>query len=226
MKTIAFYTCFFGGDSNWANVIADVPSTTEDCYYFTNNPTTYVRLEHSGWKRVWCDIPIRNDNVLDAMNVKHLRCCPHEYDILRDYEYICWIDSKLKVTDIQKVYDMMNSLVGTKVIALTRHPIPHVDVWGEYNLAIQYPKYESQKELYFAYIHKKLQEGFDEKKPLRHCVGFSVRKQCENVEKIGETWYSHIQECGIEDQISWQFVAQHFEDCIQEFGYQYCWSYI
>lgn len=175
---------------------------------------------------MWIDIPVEEDDVRDCMNTKRLRCCPHDLEVLRDYEYLCWMDSKLMVTDMQKVYDMMNSLVGTKVIALTRHPISHVDVWGEYNLAIQYPKYAVQKQQYEAYITIQLRNGFDSQKPLRHCCGFSVRKQCDMLNTIGETWYSHIQECGIEDQISWQFVAQQFEDSIQEFDYQYCWSYV
>jgi len=198
----------------------------DDCYYFTNNPNTYGRLEHSGWKRIWVDIPIENDNVLDAMNTKRLRCCPHKFDALRDYQYLCWVDSKLEITSTEKVYDMMNSLVGTKIIALTRHPIPHTDVWGEYNLAIQYPKYASQKDRYAAYISKRIAEGFDAKKPLRHCSGFSVRKQCKQMEDIGDVWYSHILECGIECQISWQFVAQLYEDSIQDFEFQYCWRYL
>jgi hypothetical protein len=225
-KRLAFYTCFLGSDSNWANVIPPVPSHTEDCYYFTNNPGTYEQLASTGWIRMWLDIPIENDNVRDSMNYKYLRCCPTKFDILCNYEYLCWMDSKLVVTDVERVYTMMNSLVGTKCIALTRHPIPHVDVWGEYTLALQYPKYALQKDQYAAYITKRLQEGFDEKKPLRQCVGFSVRKQCPMSETIGKTWYSHIQECGIECQISWQFVAQQFESSIEEFEYQYCWTYL
>lgn len=221
---IAFYTCFIGGDMNWANVITELPSTQDDCYYFTNNPSMYSRLEHTGWKRVWLDIPIENDNILDCANTKSLRCRPHLYEVLRPYEYVCWIDSKLRVTDLKKVYEMRDSLVGSKVIAITRHPYTYLDAWGEYNEAIKHAKYASQKDQYHNYIVSKLSEGF-ENKPLRHSCGFSVRKQCSLFQEIGETWYTHIQECGIEDQISWQFVVQLFPDAIQEFDYQYCWTY-
>jgi hypothetical protein len=222
-KRLAFYTCFLGGDSNWANVIPQVPSEIDDCYYFTNNQNMYQRLESTNWIRIWLDIPIENDNVRDAMNTKHLRCCPREYTVLRNYEYSCWIDSKFEVTDIQKVYEMVDSLTDSKVIAITRHPVEHKDVWGEYMLAIQYSKYYAQKEQYQIYIHKRLQEGFDKNKPLRHCTGFIVRKQCPKTDAIGRLWYSHIQECGIECQISWQFICQLFEDSIVDFEPKYCW---
>jgi predicted 3-demethylubiquinone-9 3-methyltransferase (glyoxalase superfamily) len=225
MDTIAFYTCFLGSNTNWANVIPRVPSIDDDCYYFTNNPDTYSRLENSGWKRVWLNIPIENDNIRDCMNTKHLRCCPHEYEVLRAYTLLCWIDSKIEITDIQKVYDMAHSLRGTKVIALCRHPILHVDVWGEYTLSLQYEKYAKQQKQYETYITKKLEEGYSTA-PLRHHAGFSVRRQCEKMEEIGNMWYAHIQECGIQDQISWQFVAQRFKDSIEEFECQYCWKHL
>jgi hypothetical protein len=39
----------------------------------------------------------------------------------------------------------------------------------------------------------------------------------EKIQKINNTWYNHIQECGIQDQISFFFVKQLFEGCIYPF---------
>jgi hypothetical protein len=45
-----FYSCFFGGNSNERNNIPKCPSTTHDCFFFTNNAITYSALEKTGWK--------------------------------------------------------------------------------------------------------------------------------------------------------------------------------
>lgn len=36
-------------------------------------------MEGTGWKRVWLDKPVHNDNVKDAMETKELRCCPERF---------------------------------------------------------------------------------------------------------------------------------------------------
>ena len=40
----------------------------------------------------------------------------------------------------------------------------------------------------------------------------------EKTNKINETWYEHIQECGIQDQISFFFVKQLFEGYAHSFN--------
>jgi hypothetical protein len=39
----------------------------------------------------------------------------------------------------------------------------------------------------------------------------------EKIKEINNTWYQHIQECGIQDQISFFFVKQLFNDYIYPF---------
>ena len=34
MVTLCFYTCYFGGNSNYSNLIPPIPSLQYDCYYF------------------------------------------------------------------------------------------------------------------------------------------------------------------------------------------------
>jgi len=42
---LAYYTYYFGPDNNYNNVIPKIPSTVNDCYYFTNNRNTFSKLE-------------------------------------------------------------------------------------------------------------------------------------------------------------------------------------
>jgi hypothetical protein len=224
--TLALYTCFFGTSNNWANVIAE-PVPGIDCYYITNNPDTYARLASTAWKRIWSDALLVSDIGESARQSKRVRCLPHEIPELRSYEYLVWMDSKLRITEssalLSAVQDLRNS---SAVWAFTRHPLSYTSVWGEYHEAIQHEKYAVEKDRYHAYIESRLKAGYKESVPQRVCCGFSIRKQGRRVDEIGSEWFNEIQECGIEDQISFQFVHQDHEEDILLLPYQACWTYV
>ena len=184
----------------------------------------YNRLEKTKWKRVWLDIPVYNDNVMDAMSSKELRCCPERFPELKQYEYVCWMDSKMKFTSWDNFKIMLDSMVSSDIlVAATQHPLPYKTVWDEYETAINYEKYARQKEAYRTYIEE-LQKGANINMPQRICCGFRLMKMNDRRKELGEMWLQHIQKCGIEDQISWQFVHQFYENEIRIFPYQFCWS--
>lgn len=223
---LAIYTCFYGTSSNWANRIPPLPDGI-DGYYFTNNPETYARVAETRWKVLWVDLPMSDDPVVCATQTKHLRCCPHAYPILRPYSYLCWMDSKLQVSSLERLYEMVARLEASSAVWIfTHHPLPYTDVWGEFNEAMKHEKYARQKEQARAYIQSRLDAGYDRHTPTRVCCGFHVRKQGPLAKEMGDVWYSEIQACGIEDQLSFQFVHQRYDPAIAVVPYQFCWSYL
>lgn len=183
-------------------------------------------LEGTGWKTVWVDIPIHNDSTLDRMNTKELRTCPHRFPILQEYEYLCWFDNKLKV-DSEKINALVTELqTSSNCIVLNKHPYQFSTVWGEYEEANKHAHYAIHKDSYKAYIERKLASGISELLPVHYCGGFHIRKMTDpRAARFGEEWLKDILECGIEDQISLQFVHQRFSDCIVGIEYQACWTY-
>lgn len=227
--SIAVYTCFFGTSDNWANIVLPAPFEDIPCYYFTNNRQTYDSLSGTGWTGVFVkDVPVSEDARVCAAQTKHLRCCPHDYPLLRPYAYLCWMDSKLKVTSREAFNEMVQGLADSPSVvwAFTRHPLPYTSVWDEYKEAVQHEKYAFETDRYRAYIESRLKAGYVEDLPQLVCCGFSIRKACPLVEEIGEFWHREIQECGIEDQISFQFVHQLYGSALLLFPYQHCWSNI
>jgi hypothetical protein len=223
---LAFYTCFIGNHNNTAFIIPPLPSTLNDCYYLTNNPYMNQLLQNTGWKVIMVDIPLTNNETIDCMNCKIIRTCPHKYVELKAYEYICWFDTKLKInTDL--VYKLIADMeISGKSIVLSKHPYQFHDVWGEYNEAIKYPRYFFQKDQYKSYIEKKINEIGTDKLNVHYCGGFSIRKLTdEKVIRFNEEWFENIQQCGIEDQISLQFVHQNYTDIILGIEYKACWDY-
>lgn len=114
-----------------------------------------------------------------------------------------------------------------KIVCFTKLPYSYryTSVWDEYNLAITYHKYSLEKDKYKSYIEQKLQEGFNEKIEIFFCGGFSIRKNFDKTKEFNEYWYENILQCGIEDQISLQFVQQKYSDLIYPLEYQKTWKY-
>ena len=225
---LAFYTCFIGNHNNTAFIIPPLPSSfiLYDCYYLTNNPYMNQLLQNTGWKVIMVDIPLTNNETIDCMNCKIIRTCPHKYEELKAYEYICWFDTKLKI-NVDKIEKLVEEMeISGKSIVLSKHPYQFSDVWGEYNEAIKYSRYLIQKDQYKSYIENKILETGTDKLNVHYCGGFSIRKLTdEKVIKFNEEWYENILKCGIEDQISLQFVHQNYTDIILGIEYKACWDY-
>lgn len=226
--SLAFYTCYFGSDDSFSRAVPPVPSEKYDCYYFTNHYGIYVYLDSTRWKRVWMDKPIHNDDLKDTMESKEIRCCPERFPQLRGYDYLCWMDTKISLTSEEALEAMWCTLRASRTlcVAATAHPCGYENVWGEYELAIQHERYAREKDTYKAYIENQLSRGMDPSRPNRICAGFRLMKMNDRRKELGETWLSHIHQCGIEDQISWQFVHQLYEDAVVVFPHQYAWSYL
>ena len=229
MKKIAYYTCYFGGDFYTdSKLVPPIPSETEDCYFFTNNLDLYNYIQNTAWISVFMgEIPIYNNAILDTMATKEIRACPHRFEVLTNYTYLVWFDSKLQVNE-----DTVNTWISylddsDKTIIFTLHPYAgdYKTVWDEYNLSIGYEKYATQAIAYKQYIEARLAEGYSETIDAIYCGGFSIRRNCEIVHQFGEEWLRHIYLCGIQDQISLQFVVQRYAPHIKGLKYQETWKY-
>ena len=137
------------------------------------------------------------------------------------YDYLCFLDSKLdKVSEIfvEKYIDTYFIEQNYALLLREHILIKDANVWNEFNLSMEQNRYVQQKERYLNYINKQLNNGLKEKTN-KHCqTGFLIRNMKHpKIKEINNTWYSHIQECGIQCQISFFFVKQLFENDIYPF---------
>jgi hypothetical protein len=223
MIDIAFYTCYLGPSDSWSNKVYSPPSSEHPCYYFTNNETTFATATSAGWTAIWMDIPLETDEIRTCQATKLLRCCPHLFEPLVRHTHLCYLDSKLWVTDLESLLAAAGELTPETPLVMSRHPIAYSSVWGEFEEAMKQPRYSRTKETYKRYIEQCLRTGFQDI-PLRHCCGFRIQLCCPLARQIGESWYAHIGACGIEDQISWQFVVQQFPGAVCEIPYKTYWN--
>ena len=144
---------------------------------------------------------------------------PHEYTELKDYDYLCFLDSKLQKVNELFVESFVHKFFIEQNYAflLRKHPF----VFGlqhEFNESMRHERYRLQSDKYIKYIQNQLNAGFKEVTEYHCACGFSIRNMKHpRMIELNKTWYNHIQECGIQDQISFFFAKQSFQDCIYPF---------
>ena len=217
---LAFYTYFYGSNSNPAFKIPSLPSLKYKCYYYTNNKTIIENLQPTGWIGVYEDTPTNDDLIESCMRGKHIKAMPHNYAELKDYDYLCFIDSKAAKVNTAFVEQCIDTyfIKQNYALLLRQHEFLPPDVWVEFNVSMRQERYRLEREKYEAYIHKQVAKGLNTTTP-QHCqCGFLIRNMKHpKMIDIDTTWYQHIQECGIQDQISFFFVKQFFEGYIRPF---------
>jgi hypothetical protein len=215
---LAFYTYFFGKNDNPSFAIPDIPSLKYKCYYYTNNKTIFEKLKETEWIGIFIDIEFKDDVYIPNMYGKHLKSMPQEYQELKDYDYLCFFDSKINNLNVNFIEDNIHKyfINDNKALILRLHDyITTNNVWSEFRLSMYQPRYYNDRYRYLNYINNQLNNGFKATDDY-HCVcGYLIRNMKHTkIIELNSTWYNHIKECGIQDQISFFFAKQLFKDYI------------
>jgi hypothetical protein len=217
---LAFYTVFYGSDSNTANVIPPTPSTIYDCYYFTNNKNTFERLKNTKWISIFINDPTTDDLIESCMKAKLLKSMPESYHALLKYKYLCFFDTKIVLNDTI-VENILNTTFADNIVSmvLRKHPAPNNSVHYELYESLFQHRYKTQEEQYRKYIDGQISNGLSpdiDTDEFHLACGFIIRDMTHpKTLEINKTWYEHIQLCGIQDQISFFFVKQLFKAYIK-----------
>lgn len=217
---LAFYTCFYGNNNNLAFKIPEIPSLKYNCYYYTNNKIILEMLKLTKWIYIYDDKPVSDALIESCMISKHIKTSPHEYKELKEYDYTCFLDSKLQKIDEKFVEKFIDKyfLKQNYALLLREHPFIYSSVWNEYNESMLQERYRIESQKYKNYINKQISNGLSEITK-HHCAcGLLIRNmKHEKINEINTVWYKHIEECGIQDQISFFFVKQLFDGYIYSF---------
>lgn len=215
---LAFYTCFYGSNDNEGFKIPELPSRKYDCYYFTNNLDMLFNLNGTKWIGIYHDKPVTDDSIESTMQSKEVKVIPHTFPALKKYNYTCYLDSKLRKLSDKFVEKYINNyfILEDRALILRQHEFIKDNVWNEYEESMKQDRYVKEKDKYSDYIIKQIESGLSATTS-QHCAcGFLIRNMNHpEIKELNNTWYSHIQECGIQDQISFFFVNQLFNKYIQ-----------
>jgi hypothetical protein len=224
---LAFYTYFYGSEKNGAFRIPIIPSLTYKCFYYTNNIKLLFMLKKTKWIPIYDNKPTNDDLIQSNMLGKYIKTCPHMFPHLKEYDYLCYLDSKLEhisekfVENYIHKYFVNNTDANTNTnyaLILRNHTFLNPSVWEEYDASMGQHRYKLQSDAYKKYINSQVETGLKTETPYHCQCGFLIRNMKHpEINNIGETWLQHIQMCGIQDQISFFFVKQLFSDYILPF---------
>jgi len=218
---LAFYCYFYGSDKNTNGfLIPEIPSTIYDCYYYTNNRSIFEKLQNTKWIAIFDDKSTTDDLIESNMVGKHIKSSPHLYEKLKDYDYLCYLDSKLEKVSESFVENYIDKYFIQKnyALLLREHWGIHHYVWLEFGASMAQERYRLESDRYIDYILKKIKEGFSHATHNHCATGFLIRNMKHPLmNNINNTWYEHIQECGIQCQIAFFFVKQLFDGMIHSF---------
>ena len=126
-------------------------------------------------------------------------------------------DNSKKMVQEEHALHILKSIPSDKPIAIREHNFikPPVSVWREFQEAMNQERYAWQRSQMEHYIKQKLSQGYLETLPIHFWCSFIIRNmRNDTIKAFGETWYSNILDCGIEDQVSMFFVYQDFPDSV------------
>jgi len=183
-----------------------------------------IKLKDTKWIAIYDDKPTTDDVIESCMAGKHIKTLPHEYKELQDYSYLCFLDSKLEEINEIFVEDYIKKyfIEQNYALLLRKHHFYYnnsISVWDEYHQSICLKRYKLESEKYINYINNQTDKGLSIITNYHCMCGFLIRNmKHEKIKELNTTWYQHIQECGIQDQISFFFVKQLFNDYIYSFS--------
>lgn len=218
---IAFYTCFYGTNNNIAFKIPEIPTEKYPCYYFTNNKDMLEDIKKTNWIGVYDNKPVTEDLIDSCFYGKKVKVVPHDFKILKNYNYTIFFDSKMEKINITFIEDCIQKYFvdGEYALVLREHDFIHDNIWNEYDESILQERYLIQKDRYINYINKQISNGLSENTQNHAQCNLLIRNMNHpKIKEIDHTWYSHIEECGIQDQISFFFVKQIFDEYILTFN--------
>tara|TARA_Y100000310_G_C20232283_1_gene600799 strand:- start:22 stop:585 length:564 start_codon:yes stop_codon:yes gene_type:complete len=178
------------------------------------------KIKSTNWIGIYDDKPTHDDLIESCMVGKHIKTSPHEYQELKDYSYLCFLDSKSAKVNETFVEDFITKyfIEQNYALLLREHSFVHRDVWNEYKESMGQKRYRLQSERYINYMKNQMRNGLSERTKHHCATGFLIRNmKHEKMKEINNTWYQHVQECGIQCQISFFFVKQLFDGCIHSF---------
>ena len=104
-------------------------------------------------------------------------------------------------------------------MALHRHPFLN-NISEEFKESMLQERYILDKERYHNYIDSNVSKGLSSEHYNHFQCGYLLYNMNHpDTTRIQKTWHEHINKCGINDQISFNFIAQIFKRVIGEYRY-------
>lgn len=190
-------------------------------FFATNNLKAARKAEILGWNVCFDDdAPVSNDKYISTMQGKKIKAVPSELINLSKYDYILWVDDKIKISDSMLIRRELPRLKkNNDKSSLRTHwkSVNAATVWRELALGLEQPRYKEFFDKYVSYINDKVSEGYSDEGIMSACGVILRNNKDEEVNKMFKEWYEEIINSGLaNDQVSFFFIRQKYHNLISE----------
>ena len=209
-KDFAIYSTFFG-DSNAKTFNKTVVSQKFDHFFISNNKQILNMATDRGWHPIYLDLPVSANRVLSAQQSKIPKASPHLFPVLNQYDSLLYVDDKISFS-ASKMYQLSQTLIQqNQALMIREHPSLTKNILNELAVAMIQPRYQAQRDQMVAYIDAQIKNGLQLR--VEHLFWTSaILRNMRHIDTclINEDWYEAILDCGIECQLTFDFVAQKY----------------
>jgi hypothetical protein len=189
-----------------------------DSYCFTNNPEMKTIVENKGWRYIYVDFPLSEDDAISSFQTKYIKFLQFlkkvEYSYFMKYEMIICTDHKLKLKDKHVKYLM--DAVGTKKILIRGHHFDRENIWEEVGGAMRYERYARFMLETVNWIVEKIKEGYSGKPMVVWTSLILYKHQESDVINFTDKVYNDLQSIGTSEcQIVWSILGQKYDAIIK-----------
>jgi len=207
----AVYSTYFGTSKTKTFNNAKIDSNF-DHFFISNNEKILKMAESKGWHPIFLGLPISTNLVLSSHQSKVPKALPHFFPALKNYGSLLYVDDKLDFS-ANEIYKLSKGLIQNNFALMVRaHPSLTKNILNELSVAMIQPRYQAQRDQVVSYIDQQIKNGRALTVENLFLTGAILRNMLHaETEAIGEDWYQGILQCGIECQISFDFVAQKYK---------------
>jgi hypothetical protein len=211
LEKFAVYSVYFG-ETATKTIRNNKINTKYKHYFISNNRDILNTAQSNGWQPIFVNLPISKNRLVSAQQAKVVKAMPHLLPILNRFEFLFYIDDKVDF-NVEKIFAFVSSLtVNNNSLIIRNHPSKANNILNEFAEAMIQPRYQAQRDQTISYITNKLKSGYSLRTEDLYWTSAILRNMTHpDTRKINEDWYSNILECGIECQISFNFIAQDYK---------------
>lgn len=182
-----------------------------DFFFISNNEKCLKRASQLGWIPFFLDIGVYDDPIISAHQAKIAKALPHFFSFLQSYDKLFYMDDKFHFSsDFIRALDKIEVKTNYSFV-VSYHRFLAKNILFELAEAMGQPRYFSQRERSVTFITRRLEEGLQLNVEHLYETGLILRNlRHPEVNTINEDWYQSILECGIECQLSFDFIAQKY----------------
>jgi hypothetical protein len=182
-------------------------------YFISNNPEILASVTKFGWIPFYLDIPIYDNVVFSAYQAKIAKALPHLFQFLEQHDYTMYLDDNLHFdVDLLSSFEALLTS-NNAALGLREHDFLNSNVLAEFAESMLQKRYYALKDRTISYINAQLSKGYSLEIDKLYRTGAIFRNMKHlKIKEINEAWFENIIDCGINCQISFDILAQSYND--------------